>query len=141
MQWKRSAAMSKQDHGVVVGHVLRPGTVLQVLARAGNDVEGVAAGSGSGMRGAREGGQQGRGTGPREGEDDAWRSIQQEVERRRRQSGGQGRGTAPAAGGAEQRSTCPRKKKRGEGSGGPIWKSKKFQGLLCKARFLTDLKV
>jgi hypothetical protein len=38
-----------------------------------------------------------------------------------RGGGGQSRSTAPAAGGAEQ-STCPRKKKRGEGSGGPVWK-------------------
>jgi hypothetical protein len=65
-----------------VGHVLRPGTVLRVLAGAGNNGEGVAAGGGSGMRGASEGGQQGSGTGPGKGEDDAWRSIQQEVERR-----------------------------------------------------------
>jgi hypothetical protein len=107
--------------------VLRPGVVLRVRTGAGNNGEGVAAGGGSGMRGARAGGQQGRGIGlEQEEENDAWKSFQQEVARRRRQSGGQGRGTAPAAGGAEQRSTCSRKKKGVEGSGGPVWKSQEF---------------
>jgi hypothetical protein len=76
MRWKGSAATSKLDHGVVVGHVLRPRMVLRVLAGAGNDGEGVAASGGLGMHGASEGGQQGRGTGPGKGEYDAWRSIQ-----------------------------------------------------------------
>jgi hypothetical protein len=43
MRWKRSAAMSKQDHRGVVERVLRPGGVLRVPAGAGNDGEGVAA--------------------------------------------------------------------------------------------------
>jgi hypothetical protein len=71
-----------------VERVLRPGLVLRVRTEAGNDGESMAAGGGSGMRGARAGGQQGRGIGPEKGEDDAWRLIQQEVARRRRQSGG-----------------------------------------------------
>jgi hypothetical protein len=60
MLWKRRTAASKQDHRVVVGCVLGSGIVLPVLAGAGNDGESVAAGSGSGMRGTRAGGQQGR---------------------------------------------------------------------------------
>jgi hypothetical protein len=40
MRWKRSAATSKQDHGAVVGHVLRPRAVLCVQAGAGNGDEG-----------------------------------------------------------------------------------------------------
>jgi hypothetical protein len=47
-----------------VERVLRPGVVLRVRTGAGNNGEGVAAGGGSGMRGARAGGQQGRGIGP-----------------------------------------------------------------------------
>jgi hypothetical protein len=140
MLWKRRAATGKQDHRAAVGRVLRPGVVLLVPAGAGNDGKSVVAGGGSGMRGTRKGGQQGRGRGPRKGEYDAWRLIQQEVERRRRQSGGQGRSSAPAEGGAEQ-SMCPRKKKRGEGSGGPVWKFHEFQGPLGKERFSTDVEV
>jgi hypothetical protein len=41
----------------------------------------------------------------------------------------------------EQSSTCSRKKKRGEGSGGPIWKSQKSQGPLGKLKFPTDVEV
>jgi hypothetical protein len=90
MLWKRRAATGKQDHRAAIGRVLRPGVVLWVPAGAGNNGESVAVGGGSGMRGARKGGQQGRGRGPGKGEDDAWRLIQQEVERRRRQRGVQG---------------------------------------------------
>jgi hypothetical protein len=90
MLWKRRAAIGKQDHRAAVGCVLRLGAVLWVPVGAGNDGESVAASGGSGMRGARKGGQQGRGRGPGKGEDDAWRLIQQEVERRRRQRGGHG---------------------------------------------------
>jgi hypothetical protein len=43
--------------------------------------------------------------------------------------------------GAEQSSTYPRKKKRGERSEGPMCKTKRFQGPLGKAKFLTNLKV
>jgi hypothetical protein len=39
IRWKRSAATSKQDHGVVVGHVLRPEAVLRVQAGAANGGE------------------------------------------------------------------------------------------------------
>jgi hypothetical protein len=50
--------------------------------------------------------------------------------------------SAPVAGGrAEQGSTCPRKKKRGEGSRGPIWKSHKSNGPLSKLNFPTDVEV
>jgi hypothetical protein len=116
---KRRTAASKQDHRVVVGCVLRPGTVLRVLTGAGNDDEGVTAGGGSGMRGARKGGQQGRGTGPQKGEDDEWGPSQQEVEERRRQSGGEKRGTAPAAGG-QSRARAQGRRREGRGSGGPV---------------------
>jgi hypothetical protein len=51
-----------------------------------------------GSRGARKRGQRGGEKGPGQGEDDAWRSSQQEVARRRQYGGGQGRGTASAAG-------------------------------------------
>jgi hypothetical protein len=75
---------------------------------------------GSGMRGARARGQQGRGTGPGQGEDDAWGSPQQEVARRRRQSGGQGE-ALPAAGEETEQGTCSGKKKRGKGVRGTCW--------------------
>jgi hypothetical protein len=39
MPWKRSAGMGKQDHGAVVGRVLRPGAVLCVQAEAGHGDE------------------------------------------------------------------------------------------------------
>jgi hypothetical protein len=42
---------------------------------------------------------------------------------------------------AEQRSTCSRRKKRGRGSEGPIWKFQEFQGPYSKERFPTDLEV
>jgi hypothetical protein len=42
---------------------------------------------------------------------------------------------------AEQRNTCARKKKRGEGVRGPIWKSQKLQGPLGKLKFPTDIKI
>jgi hypothetical protein len=61
---------------------------------------------GSGRRGARAGGLQGRGAGPGQGEIDAWREGKQEVERRRQQSGGQGRGVGsrtPTRGGVNRR--------------------------------------
>jgi hypothetical protein len=141
MLWKRRTAASKQDHRVVVEHVLRPGAVLGVSAGAGNDGESAAAGGGSGMHGARARGQQGRGTRPVVGR-------------------GRHVGVIPVGGGAaaaaerrprvthctggrrtEQGSTCPRKKKRGDGSGGPIWKSQKSQGPLGKERFPTDLEI
>jgi hypothetical protein len=48
---------------------------------------------------------------------------------------------ALAAGRAEQSSTCSRKKKRGKGSGGPVWKFQESQGTLGKVRFPTDLEV
>jgi hypothetical protein len=43
--------------------------------------------------------------------------------------------------GTEQRNMCARKKKRGRGSGGPIWKSQKLQGPLGKLKFPTDVEV
>jgi hypothetical protein len=46
------------------------------------------------MRGARTRGQQGRGTGPGQEEDDAWKEEKQEVGQRRRQSSGQERSSA-----------------------------------------------
>jgi hypothetical protein len=94
----------------------------QELATA---TRGVAAGGGSGSRGACGGGQQGRGTGPGQEERDAWRSIQQEVERQRRHSG-DGEGLCTDGRGAEQSNMCSRKKKRGEGSEGPMCKTKRF---------------
>jgi hypothetical protein len=39
MRWKRSAAMSKQDHRAVIGHVLRPRAVRCVQAGGGNGGE------------------------------------------------------------------------------------------------------
>jgi hypothetical protein len=42
--------------------------------------------------------------------------------------------------GADQ-STCPRKKKRGEGSGGPVWKFQESQGPLGKLKFPTDVEI
>jgi hypothetical protein len=42
---------------------------------------------------------------------------------------------------AEQRNTCARKKKRGEGVRGPIWKSQKLEGPLGKLKFPTDIKI
>jgi hypothetical protein len=78
-----------------VERVLRPGVVLRVQIGAGNDGEGVAASGGSGMRGARVGGQQGRGIGPGQEENDAWKSSS------RRWRGGCGR--AAARGGALRR--------------------------------------
>jgi hypothetical protein len=64
MLWKRRTTASKQDHCAAVERVLRPGVVLRVRIGAGNNGEGVPAGGGSGMRGARAGGQQGREIGP-----------------------------------------------------------------------------
>jgi hypothetical protein len=49
---------------------------------------------GSGMRRAHARGQQERGTGLGQEEDDAWKEEKQEVGQRRRQSGGQGRSSA-----------------------------------------------
>jgi hypothetical protein len=94
MLGKRRAATGKQDHRAAVRRVLRLGAGLRckqelaMVARAWRPADG------SGIRGARAGGQQGRGTGPGQEENDAWTSSQQEVARRRRQSGGQGRSTA-----------------------------------------------
>jgi hypothetical protein len=69
-----------------------------------------------GGRGARETGQQGRETGPGQGESDAWRLPKQEVEWQWRHSSGRGSCTAPAVEGAEQGSRgCQRKKKGGGG--------------------------
>jgi hypothetical protein len=65
----------------------------------------------------------------------------------RRWSGGGGRAAARGEalcrrhGKTEQSSTCPRMKKRGKGSGGPVWKFQKSQGPIGKARFPTDLEV
>jgi hypothetical protein len=77
---------------------------------------------GSGRRGARRGGQQG-------GEQSwDWGGATRGSRSSRRWSGDGGRAAARGEAlhrrqEAEQSSTCPRKKKRGEGSGGPIWKS------------------
>jgi hypothetical protein len=87
MRWKRSAATSKQDHGAVIRRVLRPRAVLCVQARAGTATRGVAAGRelGQSWRARRRAAGKGNRVGA--GERDAWRSIQQEVERRRQHSG------------------------------------------------------
>jgi hypothetical protein len=75
-----------------------------------------------GSRGARAGGQQGRGTGPGEEEADAWRKRKQEVDGDGLHSGGR-RGST-AGGRAEQssvgESTCSGRKKRRKGSGGLV---------------------
>jgi hypothetical protein len=57
IRWKRSAATSRQDHRAVIVRVLRPRAVWCVQAGAGNSDEGVAAGGGSEIHGARGGGQ------------------------------------------------------------------------------------
>jgi hypothetical protein len=49
--------------------------------------------------------------------------------------------TGSRGGRAEQGSMCLRKKKREEGSGGPIWKSQKSQGPLGRLNFPTDVEV
>jgi hypothetical protein len=112
MLGKSSAATSKQGHRVVMERILRPEAMLQckqelsMAARAWRPVDG------SGMRGAHAGRQQERRTGPEEGENDAWRSSQQEVVRRRWQSGGQGRSTA---GGRGRQSRARTRGRRREG--------------------------
>jgi hypothetical protein len=94
----------------------------QELATA---TRGVAAGGGSGSRGTRGGGQQGRGTGPGQGERDAWRSIQQEVERQRRHSSdGEGLCTGGRGGRAEQHVLEEEEERRG--AEGPMCKTKRF---------------
>jgi hypothetical protein len=71
---------------------------------------------------ARAGGQQGRGIGPGEEEDDAWRKRKQEVDGDALHSGGR-RGRT-AGGRAEQsragESTCSGRKKRRKGSRGLV---------------------
>jgi hypothetical protein len=67
-----------------------------------------------GSRGARKRGQRGEGRGLGQGEDDAWKLIQQEVARRRRQSSGQGQ-ALPAAG---SRTRARGRRREGRGSGG-----------------------
>jgi hypothetical protein len=140
MRWKRSAATSKQDHRVVLGRVLRRRAMLGVQAGAGNSDEGRGGRRWLGKswrvrrRAAGEGNRAGVGRGRRVGFIPAGGGVAAAAERRP--------GAMHSAGsrGAVQ-STCPRKKKRGEVSGGLIWKSQKFQGLLGKARFPTDLEV
>jgi hypothetical protein len=78
----------------------RQGREVDAGAEHGGD--DVAAGEGSGGRGAHEPGQQGRETGSGQGESDAWRPPKQEVERQRRDSGGRGSCTVPVAEEAEQ---------------------------------------
>jgi hypothetical protein len=95
-----------------------------VQAGAGNGDEGVAAGGGSGICGARGEGQQGRGR--RVGVIPAGGGAAAVVERRP--------GAKHCAGGKGA-------EKRGEGSGGPVWKFQESQGPLGKAKFPTDLKV
>jgi hypothetical protein len=80
-----------------------------------------------------------RGTEPGLGRDDAWKSIQQEVAQRGGRAAARGDALRRQQG-AEQ-STCPRKKKRGEGSGGPIWKFQESQGPLGKLKFSTDVEI
>jgi hypothetical protein len=101
----------------------REGREVDASAEYGGD--DVVAGGGSGGRGARETGQQGRETGPGQGESDAWRPPKQEVERQRRHSGGRGSCTAPAAEGAEQGGRGCQRKKKGGGSEGSFWKFQK----------------
>jgi hypothetical protein len=101
-----------------MAHVLSAGTAGQkregreVDAGAEHGGDDVAAGGGSGCRGTRETGQQGRETGPGQGR--VTRGGR--PSRRWSCSGGRGSCTAPAAEGAEQGSKgCQRKTKGGEG--------------------------
>jgi hypothetical protein len=110
---------------VVVEHVLRPGAMLRCKQELSTAARCVAAGGQLGTpwrawrRAARRGTEPGLGRGRRvEGEE----------------AGG---GEAAAA----ERWPCARKKKRGRGSGGPIWKSQKLQGPLGKLKFPTDVGV
>jgi hypothetical protein len=132
--------MSKQDHRVVVDRVLRPRVMLRCKQELATAARAWRPADGSGMRGAREGsrgGEQGWGRG---------RTTRGGRSSRRWRGGGSraaAKGVAlPAAGGeTEQRSTCSRKKKRGERSGGPVWKFQEFQGPHGKERFPTDIGV
>jgi hypothetical protein len=137
MLWKRRAATSKQDHRAAVRRVLRPGVMLWVLAGAGNDGEGVAAGGRLGNswhargRAAGEGNRAGAGGERRVDVIPAGGGA----------AAARGEALPATEGGTEQRSTCSRKKKRGEGSGGPVWKSQELQGPLSKLKFPTDVGV
>jgi hypothetical protein len=142
MRWKGSAAMSKQDHRVVVECVLRPGAMLRVLAGASNNGKGVTAGRrlGNAWRGrgraAGEGNRAGAGEERRVEVAPAGGGAALAAERRpgakhyRRQEGEQSRGA------------CARGRRREErGSGGPVWKFQEFQGPNSKERFPTDIGV
>jgi hypothetical protein len=124
---------------VVVECVLRPGAGLRCKKDLATAVRCVAAGGQLGTRwrarrAAREGNRAGRGRGRRVevisagGGAAAAAKRRPEVKYCRWQE-------------AEQRNTCARKKKRGRGSGGPIWKSQKLQGPLGKLKFPTDVEV
>jgi hypothetical protein len=88
-----------------------------VRTGAGNGGDDVAAGGGSGKswrvrrRAAGEGNRAGVGRGRRVGVIPAGGGAVARGEALRRRQGK-----------TEQSSTCPRKKKRGRGSGGPVWK-------------------
>jgi hypothetical protein len=84
MLWKRRAATGKQDHRAAVRCVLRPGVGLRCKQELAMAARAWQPADGSGICGVRAGGQQGRGTGPGQEENDAWTSFQQEVARRRR---------------------------------------------------------
>jgi hypothetical protein len=94
MLGKRRAATGKQDHRAAVRCVLRPGAGLRCKQELATAARAWRPADSSGIRGARVRGQQGRGTGPGQEENDAWTSSQQEVAWWRWQSGGQGRSSA-----------------------------------------------
>jgi hypothetical protein len=95
----------------------------------------VAAGGGSGGRGACKRGQRRGEIGPGQGKSDAWRPTKQEVERQRRHSGGRGRCTAPAV--EEQNRAARTRGRRREGRGlkGLCAKLKDSKGLSVKQNF------
>jgi hypothetical protein len=71
MLGKRRAATGEQDHRAAVRRGLRPGAGSRCKQELATAARAWRPADGSEIRGARGGGQQGRGTGPGQGEDDA----------------------------------------------------------------------